>query len=353
MAASSDDGFLIPYRVISITDKTHKSSYPAISPSRPALSQAGRTVLITGGSGGIGYGIALAFAAAGAKKVIVVGREEAKQKEAVAKLAQEAGPESQTKFEGRAALPNKPESIDSLWDSLEAEGVYVDVLVLNAAVTGSAAVSSMWGAGWEATWEQFIVHVRSLNHYSERFWKQSSDKKVNIRGLYTSFRTRGSLTTVSLQKYLVNVATSAIHDWPAGEATKIYGLTKNSGVLLLQQLARDTPVSKMQIVSFHPGAILSPGAKDVGATERSLNWDDSTCIPKLSGQETPSAQLFQKSPLCVIGLACGLTMFVVQSVSPLRLPCGQLQTRRPFCTVASSGRHGMWRSSRAGSSESV
>ncbi|EHK45780.1 uncharacterized protein TrAtP1_012839 [Trichoderma atroviride] len=252
MAATSNDGFLIPYRVISITDKTHKSSYPAISPSRPALSQAGRTVLVTGGSGGIGYGIALAFATAGADKVIIVGREEAKQKAAAAKLAQEAGPESQTKFEGRAALPNKPESIDSLWDSLEAEGVHVDVLVLNAAVTGSAATSSMWNAGWEAIWEQFIVHVRSLNHYSERFWKQKSDKKI----------------------YLVNVATSAIHDWPAGETTKIYGLTKNSGVLLLQQLARDTPVSKMQIVNFHPGAILSPGAKSHGATERSLNWDD-------------------------------------------------------------------------------
>ncbi|PTB41479.1 hypothetical protein M441DRAFT_68502 [Trichoderma asperellum CBS 433.97] len=252
MAATSNDGFLIPYRVISITDKTHKSSYPAISPSRPALSQAGRTVLITGGSGGIGYGIALAFAAAGAEKVIIVGREESKQKAAALSLTQEAGPESHTKFEGRAALPNKPESIDSLWDSLGAEGVHVDVLVLNAAVTGSATQSSMWNAGWESTWEQFIVHVRSLNHYSERFWKQNTDKK----------------------KYLVNVATSAIHDWPAGETTKIYGLTKNSGVLLLQQLARDTPVSKMQIISFHPGAILSPGAKSHGATERSLNWDD-------------------------------------------------------------------------------
>lgn len=75
------------------------------------------------------------------------------------------------------------------------------------------------------------------------------------------------------------MATSAIHDWPAGEATKIYGLTKNSGVLLLQQLARDTPVSKMQIVNFHPGAILSTGAKSYGATERSLDWDDSTSIP--------------------------------------------------------------------------
>lgn len=299
MAATSNDGFIIPYRVISITDKTHKSSYPAISPSRPALSQAGRTVLITGGSGGIGYGIALAFAAAGAEKVIIVGREETKQKEAVSRLAQEAGPESQTKFEGRAALLNKPESIDSLWDSLEAEGVHVDVLVLNAAVTGSATTSSMWNAGWEATWEQFIVHVRSLNHYSERFWKQNSDKKVNIEYFpaysgFTSFRTCGSLTAMPLQKYLVNVATSAIHDWPAGEATKIYGLTKNSGVLLLQQLARDTPVSKMQIVSFHPGAILSFGARSHGATERSLDWDDSTCISQLSGQETPCANHFSK-----------------------------------------------------------
>ncbi|KAL7800037.1 hypothetical protein V8C37DRAFT_2549 [Trichoderma ceciliae] len=252
MSAIDNKDCIIPYRVISITEKTHNTSYPAISPSRPALSQAGRAVLITGGSGGIGYGIALTFAAAGAEKVIVVGREEAKQKAAALSLAQEAGPESHTEFEGRAASPGSPESIDNLWDTLEAEGVSVDVLVLNAAVTGSATQDSMWNAGWESIWEKFIVHVRSVNHYGERFWKQNGDKK----------------------RYLVNLATSAIHDWQAGEATKAYGLTKNSGVLLLQQLARDTPISKMQIVSFHPGAILSPGAKSAGLTERSLNWDD-------------------------------------------------------------------------------
>ncbi|KAL7910145.1 hypothetical protein GGI35DRAFT_356926 [Trichoderma velutinum] len=244
--------YAIPYRVISITDKTHKASYPAISPSRPALSQAGRTVLITGGSGGIGYGIALAFAAAGADRVIIVGRGEARQQAAAASLAAEAGSGSHTKFEGRAASPGSPEDINSLWDALESEGVLVDVLVLNAAITDDALESSLWARGWESTWEQFIVHVRSVNHYSERFWKQNADKK----------------------RYLVNVATSAIHDWPAGVATKAYGLTKNSGVLLLQQLARDTPVSEMQIVSFHPGAILTPAAKSTGATERTLNWDN-------------------------------------------------------------------------------
>ncbi|QYT04426.1 Short chain dehydrogenase/reductase [Trichoderma simmonsii] len=233
MADAQKQEFDIPYRVISITDKTHKTSYPAISPSRPALSQAGRTVLITGGSGGIGYGIALAFATAGADRVIIVGRDEAKQQAAAASLAAEAGPGSHTKFEGRAASPGSPENIDSLWDALASEGVLVDVLVLNAAVTGSSLERSLWARGWESTWEQFIVH-----------------------------------------RYLVNVATSAIHEWDAGKNTKAYGLTKNSGVLLLQQLARDTPISKMQIVSFHPGAILSPGAKSAGATERTLDWDD-------------------------------------------------------------------------------
>ncbi|OPB45241.1 short chain dehydrogenase/reductase [Trichoderma guizhouense] len=233
MAAAEKQEFDIPYRVISITDKTHKTSYPAISPSRPALSQAGRTVLITGGSGGIGYGIALAFATAGADRVIIVGRDEAKQQAAAAGLATEAGPGSHTKFEGRAASPGSPENIDSLWDALASEGVLVDVLVLNAAVTGNSLERSLWARGWESTWEQFVVH-----------------------------------------RYLVNVATSAIHDWVAGANTKSYAMTKNSGVLLLQQLARDSPVSKMQVVSFHPGAILSPGAKNAGATERTLDWDD-------------------------------------------------------------------------------
>ncbi|KKP05480.1 hypothetical protein THAR02_02440 [Trichoderma harzianum] len=233
MTASEKQEFDIPYRVISITEKTHKTSYPVISPSRPALSQAGRTVLITGGSGGIGYGIALAFAAAGAARVIIVGRDEAKQQAAAASLAAEAGPGSHTKFEGRAASPGSPENIDSLWDALASEGVLVDVLVLNAAVTDNSLERSLWARGWESTWEQFIVH-----------------------------------------RYLVNVATSAIHEWEAGVNTKAYALTKNSGVLLLQQLARDSPVSKMQIVSFHPGAILSPGAKNAGATERTLDWDD-------------------------------------------------------------------------------
>lgn len=44
------------------TKTIHKTTYPTIDPARPELSQAGRTVVITGGSAGIGFAIAQGFA---------------------------------------------------------------------------------------------------------------------------------------------------------------------------------------------------------------------------------------------------------------------------------------------------
>lgn len=49
-------------------------TYPAISPTRPELSSAGKTVVIAGGSQGIGRAIAQAFAEAGAAHVALLGR---------------------------------------------------------------------------------------------------------------------------------------------------------------------------------------------------------------------------------------------------------------------------------------
>ncbi|KAK5991400.1 hypothetical protein PT974_09681 [Cladobotryum mycophilum] len=243
------------YRVFSITTKTHNTAYPAISPSRPDLSQAGRTVLITGGTGGIGYATAQSFSLAGAEKVIIVGRDEAKTKAAVLKLTEEAGSQSRTNFEGRVCQLSSPDSIESLWDVLAKDGIHVDVLVLNAAATGSSSAGMMWNLGWKHVWGSFEINVRSTHHFAERFWKQPASAEGK-------------------KKYLINVSTSAIHDWQAGSYIPAYGLTKNSGTLLFQQLARETPVAEMQIVSLHPGAVLSPGAREAGFDETSIAWDD-------------------------------------------------------------------------------
>jgi hypothetical protein len=45
----------------------------------------------------------------------------------------------------------------------------------------------------------------------------------------------------------------------------------------MQLIAKDTNPTDMQIISFHPGAILTPAAGGAGYDETSLDWDDGEC----------------------------------------------------------------------------
>ncbi|KAL7806819.1 putative NADP(+)-dependent dehydrogenase [Trichoderma aethiopicum] len=59
---------------LSYTKVAHSTSYPAISPSSPALSTNGKVVLITGASGGIGRATAASYAVSGPRALILLGR---------------------------------------------------------------------------------------------------------------------------------------------------------------------------------------------------------------------------------------------------------------------------------------
>src|SRR4051812_3096366 len=72
------------------TKITHHSPYPTISPTRPELSQAGKTVFITGGGTGVGFAIAKGFILASAATVIINGRRADVLEAAGAKLQNEA-----------------------------------------------------------------------------------------------------------------------------------------------------------------------------------------------------------------------------------------------------------------------
>jgi NAD(P)-dependent dehydrogenase (short-subunit alcohol dehydrogenase family) len=67
----------------SYTKVTYSATYPAINPTLPALSSAGRVVVITGATGGIGRATALSFAASGPKSLVLLGR----RKDALAETA--------------------------------------------------------------------------------------------------------------------------------------------------------------------------------------------------------------------------------------------------------------------------
>lgn len=60
-----------------------------------------------------------------------------------------------------------------------------------------------------------------------------------------------------------------------GPERPMYGLTKLAGTALVQQIAKDVKSTDMQVVSFHPGGILTESSRKLGAHENmGIVFDD-------------------------------------------------------------------------------
>ncbi|RFU77310.1 hypothetical protein TARUN_4928 [Trichoderma arundinaceum] len=233
-----------------------REPYAAISPSRPELSQAGRTVIVTGGNSGIGFAIARGFVRASAKRVIILGRRPDVVKSAAEQLSKEAeGFGSSAVVEGRVCDIASLESTEALWTGLQKEGIFVDVLVLNAAAHG--ATTPILQNGLKNVWADYEANVRSALDLTERFYKQTG-KGADSR------------------KFLVNISSIAGYMWQSMAPERpTYGMTKNVSTLLVQQIAKDTDVNDLQIISFHPGGVLTDMARSSGVGEAlGIPFDD-------------------------------------------------------------------------------
>ncbi|KAH6639400.1 hypothetical protein C7974DRAFT_388438 [Boeremia exigua] len=71
LADMDPHAFTTPFQ---LTKTMRRELYPAIEPRNPELSATDKTVLITGATGGIGGEVARAWALAGAKGIVLVGR---------------------------------------------------------------------------------------------------------------------------------------------------------------------------------------------------------------------------------------------------------------------------------------
>ncbi|GKT45449.1 short chain dehydrogenase citE [Colletotrichum spaethianum] len=236
---------------MTFTKTIHKKPYATIFPSRPELSQAGRTILITGGSAGIGFAIAESFAQAGAKRVIILGRRQNLVDEAVSKL-QNGYPKVQ--FDGYPSDVADLADTEKLWKGFEEDGTVIDVLVLNAAkISADGPILTL---GREEVWSSFTMNVRSLLDVSERFYKQKNGE--------------------GRQKFLVNVSTEAIHNFLKSGPWPAYSVSKNAGTILIQMIAKDTQPEEMQVINFHPGVVRTSVFISAGVPEDFYPFDDVT-----------------------------------------------------------------------------
>lgn len=167
----------------------HKDTYAAISSRRPELSQAGRTVLVTGGGMGVGYAIANSFAQAGASIIVLVGRREQLLISAAETLkADHATANSSLKVHTHTVDVTDTKSTASLWGWLADNGIVIDVLILNAG--RQSPLKTMLELGLEEVWEFYKVNVYGHMDFAERFHNQdrkgSTGPAVRIKTLPVS-----------------------------------------------------------------------------------------------------------------------------------------------------------------------
>lgn len=165
-AANMDNQF-----ATDMTRAVRKAEYAAISPARPELSQAGRTVLITGGASGIGYFTAQAFIRADAAAVVIVGRRAETLAKARAELQERAGElKKPTVVIAEVCDVSSREAVAGLWDRLRDQGVAVDVLILNAARV-SASVPLL-EVGVEELTAAFEANVLGPYNLAQTFYQR-------------------------------------------------------------------------------------------------------------------------------------------------------------------------------------
>lgn len=77
-------------------------------------------------------------------------------------------------------------------------------------------------------------------------------------------------------QFLVNVTSAVLHSHqhPVVIARAAYGLSKSAGRLFMQLLANQIQSEKLQILTFHPGAVWNKAWIETGITKDRFVFDE-------------------------------------------------------------------------------
>lgn len=141
----------------------------------------GKTALVTGGTRGIGYAVALTLGRAGAD-VLICGRDAGGVEQALTRLREEAG--GAGKFEGVAADVSKWNEVSSLFQVAKQKWNKLDVLVNNAGVGIFKPVAELTPEDWHKVIDLSLSGLYYCCHAALGLLVESGDGYVfNISSL--------------------------------------------------------------------------------------------------------------------------------------------------------------------------
>ncbi|KAJ6142925.1 Short-chain dehydrogenase/reductase SDR [Penicillium samsonianum] len=205
------------------TLKHHTAPYPGIDPSLPAVSAAGKTILITGGGSGIGPRIAEAFAVAGSKQIALLGRT-------------------------KSTLENTKSTLESKHSGL-------NVLTFVADITDASAVNAAF-QGTKAAFGPIDIFVSNAAFLPEPVPIKDMVVSDFVQGLNTNvvgnlITTQAFLSTAaSSNAVLIHVTTGAVH-FPSMPNYSGYQTSKTAALKFFEAVQAENP--NLRVMNVHPG----------------------------------------------------------------------------------------------------
>lgn len=241
----------------SYTKVTHSSTYPAIDPKLPALSTAGKVVLVTGATGGIGQATASSFAASRPRVLILLGRRSEALAETAA-LARSAGQEDLLVQTHEVDLCNAA-GVRRIADKVAAEFGGIGILVHCAGVLAPVVPllqvdSATFLDGYKTTVVGTLVVAQAVVLANKNANSDEESKEIT----------------------LINLTTAGIL-FPPFPGMGAYVSSKMAAVKLLEAFAAENPYVRLHNV--HPGFLDTAMSTQLSQTTRlPFAFDDSKYI---------------------------------------------------------------------------
>ena len=196
----------------------------------PNLSLEGQVAIVTGGGTGIGRGIALEFAKAGAAVVVA-----SRRLSVLEKVAEEVTVLGKRSLAVQTDISRKTD-VDNLVQRVMDEFGVIDILVNNAA----------------------ILTTTPLLELSEDDWDKNID--INLKGYYLCCRAVGEGMVKQKKGSIINVASTAGFRVGTRNST-VYSIAKAGVIMLARGLARELASHNVRVNTIAPGAVRTEMSK--------------------------------------------------------------------------------------------
>ncbi|KAL1616850.1 hypothetical protein SLS56_011259 [Neofusicoccum ribis] len=206
------------------TKKYFRDVYPAVDPRSPQLTQAGKVAIVTGAGRGIGKGIALAFARAGAQGIVLASRSQ-KNVDAVRDAVKKEN--GAVEVLAIAADISNEQDVERLFAAAQAKFPVIHTLVNNAGVltSGFDAIGKVAPSTW---WADFEVNMKGTFLVTSGFLKAFGAQQKTIINLGSD----STLLPTGLSSYFsTKIGIVKLTEFIAAENPEMVAYSINPGVV--------------------------------------------------------------------------------------------------------------------------